>query len=456
MSLSCFIYTPSTSIPIFPISESDLSVWLKAQAPRVQNWADSVAFRAKPGSVGLICNPDGQLEKVLVGVADDADNLVFGQLPNALPKGHYHIESTRTAEQLYPAYLAWGLGSYQFTTYKKAAALETKLVLPASDTYLTATLEATYLVRDLINTPAENMMPQDLAARAEALATQHNATVHITSGDELLQQGYAAIHTVGRASKQVPCLIDLRWGNSKHPKVTLVGKGVCFDSGGLDIKGAANMATMKKDMGGAAHVLGLAHIVMSLQLPIQLRVLVPAVENAVSGNSYRPGDIITTRPGKTVEITNTDAEGRLVLCEALDEAARDQPEVVIDFATLTGAARVAMGTEIGALFTPDDALAQQLQAASQLENDPIWRLPLHKPYRKLIEGKIADLVNSAAAPYGGAITAALFLQDFVPKEQCWAHFDIMAWNLSSKPGAPEGGEANGLRAVARYLLTRFK
>jgi leucyl aminopeptidase len=279
--------------------------------------------------------------------------------------------------------------------------------------------------------------------------------MHSVYEDGLLKEGYAAIHAVGRASVYPPQLIDLRWGDTKNPKVTLVGKGVCFDSGGLNIKGAQNMATMKKDMAGAAHVLGLAHIIMALRLPVCLRVLIPAVENAISGDAYHQGDVLATRKGMTVEITNTDAEGRVILCEALDEAAREKPDLLLDFASLTGAARVALGTEVAALFTPDDQLAAQLTASGQEENDPVWRLPIYAPYRKLLDSKIADIVNSAAAPYGGAITAAIFLKEFVPDEISWAHFDIMAWNVSTKPTGPEGGEANALRAVARYLYKRF-
>jgi leucyl aminopeptidase len=453
--LPCFTHTAEKIIPIVPILEKELTHFLSTQTARVQNYIAATNFRAKLGSMSLLCDGDGHLEKVLVGINAADDWAVFGTLAVNLPKGTYQI--TTLAE--YPlACLAWGLGSYQFTRYKKATPLVAKLLLPKSGldlAYLDAVVRATYLVRDLINTPAENMMPADLAKAATTLADQFGASVDTIYDDALLKEGYAAIHTVGRGSVHPPRLIDLRWGDTQHPKVTLVGKGVCFDSGGLDIKSAAAMGTMKKDMAGAAHVLGLAHIIMSLNLPVRLRVLIPAVENAVSGNAYRPGDIITTRKGITVEVTNTDAEGRLVLCEALDEAVKEAPAVLFDFASLTGAARVALGTDVAALFTPDDVLAAQLAEASQLEKDPLWRLPLYTPYRKLIDSKVADIVNSAAAPYGGAITAALFLKEFVPDEVSWAHFDIMAWNLNAKPTGCEGGEANALRAVARYLCQRF-
>jgi leucyl aminopeptidase len=459
MSLSCFSTTTEKNIPILPFLEKTFPAWLSAQSAYVQHWANAVHFKAKAGSIGLLCDKEGGLEKVLVGLHAPQDWSVFGQLATSLPAGNYQVLASHL-EAASPAapFLAWGLGSYQFSRYKKATPLEAKLALPTQgvdSAYIEAILRASYLVRDLINTPAQDMMPSDLEVATRSLAETGGATVEVLEGDALLQAGYAAIHAVGRASVCPPRLIDLRWGNPQHPKVTLVGKGVSFDSGGLDIKGAANMATMKKDMAGAAHVLGLAQLIMALQIPICLRVLVPAVENAISAQAYHPGDILTTRKGITVEVTNTDAEGRLILCEALDEAARENPALILDFASLTGAARVALGTDIAALFTSDDALAAALTAAGEAENDPVWRLPMYAPYRKLIEGKIADIVNSAPAPYGGAITAALFLKEFVPEHLSWAHFDIMAWNVGSKPTAPEGGEANALRAVARYLQQRF-
>lgn len=457
MPSSCFATTADKAIPIHPIAEKELTTWLTSQALRVQNWAIAINFKAKSGSIALLCDPEGHLEKILIGINSAQDWVLFGLLATSLPKGVYQVDESKI--QLgFSAFLAWGLASYQFAAYKKAQPLEAKLLLPPNGmdlNYLEAILRATYLVRDLINTPAQDMMPPDLEKAATSLAQQFNAQIKVLHADALLEAGYAAIHAVGRASIHAPRLIDLRWGDIQHPKVTLVGKGVCFDSGGLDIKNAANMATMKKDMAGAAHVLGLAHVIMALNLPISLRVLIPTVENAISGNAYRPGDILTTRKGITIEVTNTDAEGRLILCEALDEAARENPELLFDFASLTGAARVALGTEVAALFTPDDTLAAQLSIAGQEEYDPLWRLPIHMPYRKLMESKIADLVNSASAPFGGAITAAIFLKEFVPDGVSWAHFDIMAWNTSGKPAAPEGGEANALRAVARYLCKRF-
>ncbi|MFM8355107.1 MAG: leucyl aminopeptidase family protein, partial [Gammaproteobacteria bacterium] len=314
---------------------------------------------------------------------------------------------------------------------------------------------ATGLARDLINTPAADLQPGHLAAEAEALADTHGAPCSVLTGDELLDANFNTIHAVGRAAYDEPRLIDFSWGDPAHPLVVLVGKGVCFDSGGLDIKPPNGMRTMKKDMGGAAITLGLAHLVMAAGLPVRLRVLIPAVENAIDGNAFRPGDVIATWKGLTVEIDNTDAEGRLILCDALALAAADKPALIVDFATLTGAARSAVGTELAAMFCNDDSIASAISAAGERVDDPVWRMPLHEPYAAMLESKIADLVNSASSPYAGAITAALFLERFV--DHCpWVHFDVMAWNVRNRPGRPEGGEAMGMRAVFEFLRERFQ
>ncbi len=312
-----------------------------------------------------------------------------------------------------------------------------------------------YQVRDLVNTPAEDMNPEHLAAAVRDTARAFGARVREIAGDALLARNFPAIHAVGRAASHAPRLIDLRWGRSTHPKITLVGKGVCFDSGGLDLKTASGMRLMKKDMGGAAHALGLAHMIMRARLPVRLRLLIPAVENAVAGNAYRPGDVLASRKGLSIEIDNTDAEGRVILCDALTEAAAESPELIIDFATLTGAARVALGTDLPAMFCNRDEVAQCLADSASAVRDPVWRLPLHRPYRELIDSRIADIANSASGPYAGAITAALFLEDFVSADTPWIHFDLMAWNIRSRPGRPEGGEAMGLRAVFDYLHKRY-
>ena len=355
------------------------------------------------------------------------------------------------------AAIAWGLQSYQFSRYKKSDIKIPKLVLheSADSATIENTVAAIHLVRDLINTPTENMGPAQLATATKNLSDEYGGSFNQTIGEQLLQDNFPAIHAVGRASVYEPRLLDLRWGDSSHPKLTLVGKGVCFDTGGLDLKPTAGMRLMKKDMGGAAHVLGLAKMIMAAKLPVQLRVLIPAVENSIAGNAYRPGDIISSRKGSTIEIGNTDAEGRVVLADALFEAIQEKPELIIDFATLTGAARVALGFDVAAMFTNDDDVATGLMAAANEQQDPMWRLPLHAGYRTLIDTPIADISNSGSSPQAGAITAALFLQHFVGDDIPWVHFDLMAWNTATRPGRPEGGEAMALRAVFAYLSDRF-
>ena len=443
---------PDGAVPLILIVENEFETWLASQDQATQRWVNSCGFQAKPGSNCLVPNADHALASVLLGIRAD-DIWALGALPASLPAGSYYLASEPEPERLERLGLGWALGAYQFSRYKERPALAASLALPASCdlAHIRRLAAATSLVRDLINTPAEDMMPEHLAAAAEQLAQKYAASFEQIIGDELLAQNYPTIHAVGRASAHPPRLLDLRWGDPAHPKLTLVGKGVCFDSGGLDIKPASGMRLMKKDMGGAAHVLGLAHAIMDAGLPVRLRVLVPAVENAISGNAFRPGDVIRTRQGLSVEIDNTDAEGRLVLCDALSEAATESPELLIDFATLTGAARVAVGTDMPAYFCTDRQLAASLLEQAEREQDPIWQLPLHQPYRELLDSKIADLVNSSSGGYAGAITAALFLQEFVPAGLAWTHFDLMAWNTRSRPGRPEGGEAMGLRAVYAYL-----
>lgn len=454
---SCFLEAlPEGAISLTPVSPSELDDWSISQSERTRNWVEANAFKALPGSFCPIPNDNGELANVLVGV-DNPDPWCLAGLPTSLPQRDYFLDTDWNGPELTQALLGWGLGTYQFTRYKKGQKLMARLVLPAecNQALIDALITAVTLARDLINTPAEDMMPEHLAAVVEELATSHGAEVQQTSGEALLEQNYPAIHTVGRASVHPPRLIDLSWGDAAHPKLTLVGKGVCFDSGGLDLKPSKGMRQMKKDMGGAAHAAALASLVMQTNLPVRLRLLIPAVENAVAGNAYRPGDIITTRKGVTVEIDNTDAEGRVILSDALSEGSAESPDLMVDFATLTGAARVAVGTELPAMFCNDDSVADGIRSASVEESDEVWRLPLHKPYRELIESKPADIINSATSPYGGAITAALFLNEFVPESIPWVHFDVMAWNLRSRPGRPEGGEAMGLRAVYSFLRKRY-
>jgi leucyl aminopeptidase len=315
-------------------------------------------------------------------------------------------------------------------------------------------IEAISMARDLITTPSSDMGPAELAGAAQDLAKTHKARIRVIVGDDLLKQNYPMVHAVGRASSRAPRLIDLSWGKESDPKVTLVGKGVCFDTGGLDLKPASGMLMMKKDMGGAATVMAVAAMVMSAKLPVRLRLLVPAVENSVSGNAFRPMDVVPTRKGITVEIGNTDAEGRLILCDALHEGASEKPTMMVDCATLTGAARVALGTDLPALFCNDDALADDLLDAGKSVTDPMWRLPLFAGYRRLLDSKVADINNAPGVAFGGAITAALYLKEFVPDDVPWAHFDMMAWNNSSRPGRPEGGEAQAARAIFAAIEKR--
>jgi len=354
------------------------------------------------------------------------------------------------------AALGWGLAAYEFTKYRKAKLDRPDLVWPANadSAHVRHTLDATALVRDLINTPAEDMGPSELASAARSLGRRFGVRTRVITGDALLKANYPMIHTVGRASDDAPRLIDMRWG-SRGPRVTLVGKGVCFDTGGLDLKPAAGMLRMKKDMGGAAHVLGLASMIMAAKLPVRLRVLIGAVENAVAGNAYRPWDVLATRKGITVENANTDAEGRLVLGDCLSEASREKPALLLDYATLTGASRVAVGTELAALYCNDDSLAKDFEKHAAATADPLWRLPLHKPYRRMLDSKVADISSASDGGFGGGITAALFLEEFVDDDIPWAHFDIMAWNTATRPGRPEGGEAQAMRAAFALISERF-
>ncbi|MDS4039756.1 MAG: leucyl aminopeptidase family protein [Candidatus Competibacter sp.] len=444
-------------IPIVPVIENEFATWLERQDESLRRWLIATGFKAKPSGFNLVPGADGQLRAVVAGIGNPNDLWALGGLPLALPEGDYVLDAPFESRQLERLTLGWALGSYQFTHYKEPKRATARLALdPACDAErIQRQVEAVKWVRDLINAPAGDMMPEQLADAMRTLEQEFGATVEQTVGADLLARNFPLIHAVGRASAHPPRLLDLRWGDPAHPKVTLLGKGVCFDSGGLDLKPSSAMRLMKKDMGGAATALGLARLIMSNGLPLRLRVLVAAVENAVAGNSFRPGDVIRSRSGPTIEIHNTDAEGRLILCDALAEAGSERPDLLIDFATLTGAARVALGTEVPALFCNDEALAAGLLAAAEREQDPVWRLPLHQPYREMLESRIADIANASDSSYAGAITAALFLKEFVPAGIPWAHFDLMAWNPKAQPGRPEGGEAMGLRAVFAWLEQRY-
>ncbi len=436
------------AVTITPLTVAELEPWLAGQPAATRRWVGRIGFTALPGETALLPDAEGGLVRVLLGVEAGEDIWSYGGLPGSLPLGRYRLDEAVTAPATSRAALGWALGGYAFTRYKKRERDFAALVWPkgVDKAAVTRAAEATFLVRDLINTPAEDLGPPQLAEAAKAVGRAHGAKVAVTTGAALLKNNYPTIHAVGRAADRAPRLIDLRWG-TKGPRVTVVGKGVCFDSGGLDLKSAAGMKLMKKDMGGAAHALGLAQMIMAAKLPLRLRLLIPAVENSVSGNAFRPLDVIKTRQGLTVEIGNTDAEGRLILCDALSEADREAPELLVDFATLTGAARVALGSELPALFCNDDTTAAAALEHGLAAQDPLWRLPLHAPYKRLLDSKVADLNNISEGGYGGAITAALFLEAFVAKAKAWIHIDVMAWNLAAKPGRPAGGEAMGLRAI---------
>ncbi|WP_394147865.1 leucyl aminopeptidase family protein [Shewanella atlantica] len=439
--------------PLTILHSDSYADWLAQQGQQTQNWLATTQFNGK--GMSLIPDANGELAQVILVSSETDSYWLCGDLVTQLPAGQYAI--TGSDEQVKVAAFSWGLGAYTFDRYKASDKVYPQLVLPtqAQADEALKMVRSVSIVRDLVNTPAADMMPQHLGETMESLAEEFGASVTQIVGDELLEQNYPTIHMVGRASENQPRLIDLTWGDEDAPKVTLVGKGVCFDSGGLDLKPGAGMRLMKKDMGGAAHVIGLAHQIMASKLPVRLRVLVPAVENAVSANAFRPGDVIKTRKGLTVEIDNTDAEGRLVLCDALAEANNDKPELMIDFATLTGAMRIALGTELPGFFSNDDEVAAGITASGLAVQDPVWRMPLHKPYYELTGSDIADLANCGKVPFGGAITAALYLEAFVDEDISWSHFDVMAWNNRKLPGRPIGGEAFGIRAVFDYLQTRF-
>lgn len=448
------------SIPILLFTQKTYFDWLKTQPAFLRNWVNSMQFDASIGTRCYIPTTTGTLDSILFGLADAEDFWSIGQLPFLLPeKQTYHLsfsafDTLPNQAMQHRFQLAWQLGAYQFSSYKKPTRRPAKLL--SMDASIHRLTQAIYFIRDLINTPTEHLGPSELAIVTEKLAKEFHATFKQTIGSALHKKNFPAIYMVGRASDDAPRLLDLSWGNKKHPKVTLVGKGVCFDSGGLDLKNASAMLLMKKDMGGAAHVLGLARLIMQAKLPIYLRVLIPAVENVVSGNAYRPGDVITMRSGKTVEIGNTDAEGRLVLADALTEAIDDSPDLLIDMATLTGAARIAVGTELASFFSNQQTLANTIMQYGEREKDPLWQLPLFSAYRDNLNSLIADINNAGNDSYAGAIQAALFLKEFVPDTIPWLHFDIMAWNLRNRPGRPQGGEAMGVRALFAYLVERFK
>ena len=454
-----FCQDSPNAICIFPIIQSALEDTVRQLDPLAQRWIKLNQFKAKSGEVCLLPDQTGALTCVLVGMGDEQDYWAMGAAAAKLPAGDYALDC-----QYQPAlgdafllYLAWGLGAYRFTRYRDNDHAQARLRLaPTMHTdKLRVLCESICWTRDLINTPAHDLRPESYAEAIKAVFKPLGTKIKVIDGKTLLKE-FPLVEAVGRAGEQGPCLVDITWGSSVHKTLTLVGKGVCFDSGGLGIKPSAGMRQMKKDMGGSAIVLGLAQAIIRLNLPVQLRVIVPLVENAISGNSMRPGDVIRSRSGKTVEIGHTDAEGRLILADALAYACEAKPDYLIDFATLTGAARVALGPDIPAYFTDDETLAHQLEVDAATPLELLWRLPLYAPYHKFIESKIADIENISSTSYGGAITAALFLKAFVDPGCVWAHFDINADNTRDLPGRPQGGEAHGLLTMLNWVEQQFK
>lgn len=452
-----FAPSSAAATPITFVTKSGWEAVGNALPRTTRAFAQASDFRARPGQCLIVPDAEGRIAQVLFGIEDASDPardpFRAGQLPNMLPPGTYCFASPPPDARL--AALGFALGSYRFGRYRKAEPPKAKLALPdeLDGADISRMALAVSMARDLINTPSNDMGPQELEDATRKLAAQHGAQVAVTIGDDLLHHNFPLIHAVGRAAARAPRLVDLTWGHTSHPKVTLVGKGVCFDTGGLDIKPSSSMLLMKKDMGGAASVLALAQMIMDAKLKVRLRVLIPAVENAISGSAFRPLDVYPSRKGITVEIGNTDAEGRLVLADAVSLACEEKPHLLIDMGTLTGAARVALGPDLPPFYTPDDALAADVSRVAMAENDPLWRLPLWAPYDNWLEGKTASINHIATNGFAGSIVCALFLQRFVEPDTRWLHLDIYAWS-SGKPGRPEGGECQGARAIYRLLAER--
>lgn len=424
----------------------------------VLSWAKANSFTGEEGRTLLLADPEGNVSGALFGLGDQSGGhlpMLPGALARTLPEGDWHFAAPPADAE--NAALGLLLGGYAFTAYGRKPQRDIRFALPegADRARAERLAEGVFLARDLINTPTNDMGPDDVETAARNLAGQHGADVQVIAGDELLARNFPMIHAVGRAAAQAPRLIDIRWGAPQAPKVTLVGKGVCFDTGGLDIKPASSMLLMKKDMGGAANVMGLAHMVMAAKLPVRLRVILPVVENSIAGNAFRPSDILRSRKGLTVEVGNTDAEGRLILGDALAYGDEEEPDLMIDMATLTGAARVALGPDLPPFFTDDEALAADLMQASVAAADPLWRMPLWMPYDGKYSSKVADINNVNTDGFAGAIIAALFLKRFVGKSKAWAHFDVFGWSPSDRPHGIAGGEAQAIRALEQVISARY-
>lgn len=458
--LACFapsdIDLPAT--PVHAVAEDDLPVTLAALGPAAEAWVEANGFKASAGSLLLLPSEDGRIGCVLFGLGKPGAGrspMLLGKLATLLPSGLYRLDTFDGDLDL--ALVAYALGAYRFERYVKPKDGGPRLVLPstADASAILRTAEAVFFVRDLVNTPANDLGTEELAAAVREVAEARGARVREVVGAALLTENFPLVHAVGAASTREPRLVEFTWGPEDGPKVTLVGKGVVFDTGGLNIKPDASMLLMKKDMGGAANVLGLARMIMDANLPVRLRVITPIVENSIAGNAFRPGDVYPSRKGLTVEIGNTDAEGRLILADALALADAEAPDLLVDMATLTGAARVALGPDLPPVYTRDDAFAAELSAASAAVHDPLWRMPLWAPYDDLLKSKIADVNHISGGSFAGSITAALFLGRFVDKAKTWVHADIFAWTPAAKPGRPEGGEAQVIRALFKVIEDRY-
>jgi leucyl aminopeptidase len=447
-----FCDSDTPAIPIMLLERSKLTGFNAQDSA----WIAANGFTAAEGQMLAVPDHKGGVARILIGVSGANDIYALAGAPAALPAGDYHIETALDGESANRIALGWGLGCYRFDRFKKNPKKLPRLAWPqeADRAKVLRELDAVRLVRDLVNRPANDLGPVALAGEAEAIAKAHGADCKITSGGDLIAANFPAVYAVGRAAAEPPRVVDIHWGDQKDPEITLVGKGITFDTGGLDIKTGSSMGLMKKDMGGAAHALALGRMVMEAKLAVRLRILIAIAENAIGPDANRPGDVISTRAGLTVEIGNTDAEGRLVLADMLAAACEAKPVAVIDFATLTGAARVALGPDLPALFATD-ALAGDILAACAAAGDPVWRLPLWKPYRRNMDSKIADINNDASSSFAGAIHGALFMQDFVKPGVEWAHFDLYAWNATARPGRPVGGEAFAIRGLFHMLSARY-
>ena len=449
-----------TAIPVHAAIEGELAGLLDAAPAFVKGFAALSEFKAKSGQVLVVPGPDGSIDQVLFGLgsAEALDAMAFRALPAKLPAGDYRIATAPAAIAFDQIALAFALGSYRFDRYKPRAAERPRLVAEGVDVAeVRHVAHACALARDMVNTPANDLGPLQIETIAREIAEQHGATISVVTGDDLLEANYPAVHAVGRAAvpARAPRMIEISWGEASKPLVAVVGKGVVFDTGGLDIKPSAGMRLMKKDMGGAAHALALGRMIMAAKLPVRLAVLVPAVENAISGDAMRPGDVLASRKGLSIEVGNTDAEGRLILADALTRAAELEPALTLDMATLTGAARIALGPQLPPFYTDDDELAGQIESAMAEVCDPMWRMPLWKGYVDALDSDVADIKNDPDGwAQAGSVTAALFLQRFAPKGP-WAHFDIFAWNPRGRPGSPAGAEAQAIRALYRMIRTRF-